>query len=129
VIEAASGLKMTPRDMVKVGAMFLNKGVWKGKQIITEPWVEKSATAFPVNQGIDVPGEDGGKLGYAYSWWTKQYSDSGQTINMFWALGWGGQKIMVLPEVNTVVVFTGGSYTSEVRNFSILEKYVIPAFN
>jgi hypothetical protein len=48
---------------------------------------------------------------------------------MFLALGWGGQKIMVLPEVNTVVVFTGGSYTSEVRNFSILEKYVIPAFN
>ena len=129
VIEAASGLKMTPRDMVKVGAMFLNKGVWKGKQIISEAWVQKSATAFPVNRGIDVPGEDGGKLGYAYSWWTKQYSDSGQMINMFLALGWGGQKIIVLPEVKAVVVFTGGSYTSEVRNFSILEKYVIPAFN
>ena len=129
VIEAASGLKMTPRDMVKVGAMFLNNGVWKGQRIISEPWVEKSATAFPVNRGIDVPGEDGRKLGYAYSWWTKQYSDSGQIINMFLALGWGGQKIMVLPEVNAVVVFTGGSYTSEVRNFSILEKYVIPAFN
>jgi CubicO group peptidase (beta-lactamase class C family) len=129
VIEAASGLKITPRDMVKVGAMFLNNGVWKGQRIISEPWVEKSANAFPINRGIDVPGEDGGKLGYAYSWWTKQYSDSGQIINMFLALGWGGQKIMVLPEVNTVVVFTGGSYTSEVRNFSILEKYVIPAFN
>jgi len=129
VIEAASGLKMTPRDMVKIGAMFLNNGAWKGKQIISEPWVAKSATAFPVNRGIDVPGEDGGKLGYAYSWWTKQYSDSGQTINMFLALGWGGQKIMVLPDVNTVVVFTGGNYTSEVKSFSILEKYVIPALN
>jgi CubicO group peptidase (beta-lactamase class C family) len=115
--------------MVKVGAMFLNNGVWKGQRIISGPWVEKSAAAFPVNQGIDVPGEDGGKLGYAYSWWTKQYSDSGQTINMFCALGWGGQKIMVLPEVNTVVVFTGGSYTSEVKNFSILEKYIIPALS
>jgi CubicO group peptidase (beta-lactamase class C family) len=127
VIEAASGLKMTPRDMVKFGVTFLNNGVWKGKQIISESWVEKSAIAFPVNQGIDVPGEDGGKLGYAYSWWTKHYSDSVKEINMFCALGWGGQKIMVLPEVNMVVVFTGGNYTSEVKSFSILEKYIIPA--
>jgi CubicO group peptidase (beta-lactamase class C family) len=127
VIEAASGLKMTPRDMVKVGVMFLNNGSWKGKQIISQARVEKSATTFPVNRGIDIPGEDGGKLGYAYSWWTKLYSDSGQTINMFLALGWGGQKIIVLPEVNAVVVFTGGNYTSEVKSFSILEKYIIPA--
>lgn len=129
VIEAASGLKMTPRDMVKVGAMFMNKGVWKGNQIISELRVEKSAATFSVNQGIDIPGEDGGKAGYGYSWWNKQYSDSGKEINLFWALGWGGQKIMVLPEVNSVVVFTGGSYTSEVKSFSILEKYIIPALN
>jgi CubicO group peptidase (beta-lactamase class C family) len=129
VIEAASGLKITPRDMVKFGAMFLNNGVWKGKQIISQRWVEKSAATFLINQGIDVPGEDGGRLGYAYSWWTKQYSDSGKEIDIFCALGWGGQKIMVLPEVNTVVVFTGGNYTSEVKSFSILEKYIIPVFN
>jgi CubicO group peptidase (beta-lactamase class C family) len=129
VIEAASGLKMTPRDMIKVGVTFLNNGIWNGRRIISELWLEKSTTAFPVNQDIDVPGEDGEKLGYAYSWWTKQYSNSGQTINMFIALGWGGQKIMVLPEVNMVVVFTGGNYASEVKSFSILKKYIIPALN
>jgi len=48
---------------------------------------------------------------------------------MFWAGGWGGQRIMVFPEVNTVVVFTGGTYTSEVQTFNILEKYVIPAID
>lgn len=129
VIEAASGLKITPRDMAKIGVTFLNKGVWDGKQIISEQWVEKSVTAFPVNNGIDVPGEDGGRFGYSYSWWTKEYSKSGKTINMFWAIGWGGQKIMVFPEVHTVVVFTGGNYTSEVKTFAILEKYIIPALN
>ena len=36
---------------------------------------------------------------------------------------------MVFPEINTVVVFTGGNYRSEVKTFDILEKYVIPAFN
>jgi len=129
VIEAAGGLKMTPRDMVKIGVTYLNNGVWNGEQIISQQWVEKSANSYRDNKGINIPGEDSGKTGYSYSWWTKQYSGSGKEINMFWALGWGGQKIVVLPEVNTVVVFTGGTYTSEVKTFAILEKYIIPALN
>jgi CubicO group peptidase (beta-lactamase class C family) len=109
--------------------LFLNNGVWNDDQIISEQWVEKSATSFPGNDGINVPGTDSGRVGYSYSWWTKQYSNSGKDIHMFWAGGWGGQRIMVFPEVNTVVVFTGGTYTSEVQTFNILEKYVIPAID
>ena len=129
VIEAAGGLKLKPRDMIKIGVTFLDNGVWGGEQVISEKWVSKSATAYSVNNGIIIPGEGSGSTGYSYSWWTKQYSESEKEINMFWALGWGGQKIMVLPEVNTVVVFTGGAYTSEIKNFAILEKYLIPALN
>ena len=33
---------------------------------------------------------------------------------------------MVLPEVNTVIVFTGGTHTSTVKTFNILERYIIP---
>jgi CubicO group peptidase (beta-lactamase class C family) len=129
VIEAAGGLKIKPRDMVKIGVTFLDNGVWDEKRIISGQWVVKCTTEYPGNSGIIIPGEDSGRTGYSYSWWTKQYSKSGKEINMFWALGWGGQKITVLPEVNTVVVFTGGAYTSEIKNFAILEKYIIPAIN
>ncbi|NOY37231.1 MAG: serine hydrolase [Chlorobi bacterium] len=127
VIDAAGGLKITSRDMVKIGVTFLNKGVWNGKQIISGQWAEKSAASFPGNNRIKVPGTDSGRNGYAYSWWTKQYSKSGKRINMNYAGGWGGQYIMVFPELNTVVVFTGGTYTSKIRVFKILEEYVIPA--
>jgi len=129
VIEAAGSLEITPRDMTKFGVTFLNNGVWNGQQIISEQWVEKSATTFPGNTGINIPGEDSGRVGYSYSWWTKQYSESGKEIHMFYAGGWGGQLIMVLPEVNTVVVFTGGNYVTKRPDFNILEKYIIPAFN
>jgi len=129
VIDAASGLKMIPRDMVKIGVTFLNNGVWNGKQIISEQWVEKSATTYPGNTRIKLPGEDSGRVGYSYSWWTKQYSNSGKKINMFWAGGWGGQRIMVFPELNSVVVFTGGNWTSNVQTFKILGKYIIPAIS
>ncbi|MFC2145558.1 serine hydrolase domain-containing protein, partial [Actinomycetota bacterium] len=129
VIDTASGLKITPRDMIKIGVTFLNNGIWNGKQIISQQWVEKSATPFAGNTGIKPPGEDSGRVGYSYSWWTKQYSDSGKDINVYWAGGWGGQRIMVFPELNIVVVFTGGNWTSKVQTFKILEKYVLPAID
>jgi CubicO group peptidase (beta-lactamase class C family) len=128
VIEAAGGLKITPRDMAKIGVTFLNKGGWNGKQIISEQWVEKSATTFPGNHGINIPGEDSGRVGYSYTWWTKQYSNSGKKINMYYAGGWGGQHIMVLPQLTAVVVFTGGNYVTKRPPFKILKKYIIPAF-
>ena len=127
VFETAANLKMTPRDMTKIGVTFLNKGVWNGEQIVSGQWVEKSAAPFPGNTGINVPGEDSGRMGYSYTWWTGEYSRSGQKIHMYTASGFGGQHIMVLPEVNTVVVFTGGNYLTPRPPFKILKKYVIPA--
>jgi CubicO group peptidase (beta-lactamase class C family) len=129
VIEAAAGLKMTPRDMVKFGVMYLNDGAWNGEQIVSEQWVEESAVPFGNNEGIDVPGTDERDVGYSYSWWTKTFYDAGREIDVFYALGWGGQSILVFPDLNTVVVFTGGAYTSTTRTFSLLERYIIPAID
>jgi CubicO group peptidase (beta-lactamase class C family) len=123
VFETGGGLKMTPRDMVKIGVTFLNEGVWNGEQIISEQWVEKSAIPFADNKGIDVPGTDKRNVGYSYTWWTKEYPES----DMFFAGGWGGQNIFVFPELNTVVVTTGGTYTRSTRLMSLLERYIIPA--
>lgn len=120
---------MTPRDMAKIGVTFLNKGVWNGKRIISEEWVQKSATSFPGNHGINIPVTDQRRNGYSYSWWTRLFSNSDERINMYYAGGWGGQNIMVLPELNTVVVFTGGNYTSKTTIFKILKKYIIPAID
>ena len=129
VIEAAAGLKMTPRDMVKFGVMYLNDGAWNGEQIVSEQWVEESAVPFGNNEGIDVPGTDERDVGYSYSWWTKTFYDAGREIDVFYALGWGGQSILVFPDLNTVVVFTGGAYTSTTRTFSLLERDIIPAID
>lgn len=126
-IQAAGGLKLTPRDMIKIGALMLNNGKWNGKQIISEAWLSKCSSPFAGNTRIKIPGEDLGKLGYSYTWWTKTFDYKNQTINMFLAVGWGGQKIMVLPELDMVVAFTGANYDSKVHNFKILEKFIIPS--
>jgi len=122
-----NSLMLSPRAMMKFGIMFLDGGSWNDQQIVSGKWVYKSATAYRGNWEIDIPGEPSGKLGYSYTWWTKEYSAGGKLINMYAAGGWGGQHIMVLPEVNTVVVFTGGNYTTKRPPFKILKKYIIPA--
>ena len=123
-ISTAGGLKLTPRDMLKIGMLMLNDGVWNGKRILPEGWAQKSRENYGSNSGIKIPGEDLGNVGYGYTWWTCHYPGYSSS---FCALGWGGQKIIVLPELNAVVVFTGANFKSEVRQRRILETYVLPA--
>jgi CubicO group peptidase (beta-lactamase class C family) len=127
VIEAGGSLEITPRDMIKIGATCLANGEWNGKQMISTQWIEKIATEFQDNQGINIPGVASGKQGYSYSWWTKDYNHNGDNYNMFDAGGWGGQNIMVIPDLKTVVVFTGGNYTSTAKPHEILDRFIIPA--
>ncbi|MFC2125001.1 serine hydrolase domain-containing protein [Bacteroidota bacterium] len=125
----ANNLRITPRAMTKFGATFLNNGVWNGNRIVSKQWVEKSAVPYSGNQGINVPGEASGRLGYSYTWWTREYAFKGNKIDMYTASGFGGQYIMILPELNTVVVFTCGNYLTRRPPFEILERFILPAIN
>ena len=107
----------------------LNGGSWDGNQIVSENWVEKCTTPWNGNTSIKVPGEDLGKVGYAYTWWTKDFTYNNDDISMFFALGWGGQKIIVIPDLDVVVAFNGANYTSKVHQFEIMESFVLAAIN
>ncbi|MGB5691750.1 MAG: serine hydrolase [Flavobacteriaceae bacterium] len=125
--DTAGGLELTPRAMMKIGMLYLNKGGWKGKQILSERWVEKSLTPFGNNLQINVPGRRSWRHGYTYSWWTKSFED--EEKEMFFAGGWGGQNIMIIPGDELVVVFTGGNYSSVPPPKKIMEKYIVRALN
>jgi len=126
-LETASSLSMTPREMLKFGVLYLNKGNWNGKQILPSEWIEKSATVYHNNYGIQLPIEDSGINGYGYTWWISELDHSGQNITMYRANGWGGQTIMVLPDLDMVLVFTSGNWAKKSRLFKIVEEYILPA--
>ena len=127
MIDAAGSVVLTPRDMLKIGVTFLNGGVWNGTRVISEEWVEKSGTSYPGNSWMNDGDDFYGLKGYGYSWWTHKFVRTGKRIDMYYASGWGGQYIMVIPALNAVVVFTGGNYTTPRPCFDILKKYIIPA--
>ena len=127
VFACDGSMKMKPRDMLKIGVTFLNEGEWNGERVISKAWVKKSKTAYKNNTGIRIPIDDTGKNGYAYTWWTNEVSGGGKKSRAFQASGWGGQEIIVLPDLNMVVVFTGGNYVVKKHYYEILEKFVLPA--
>ncbi len=123
--DAAGGLKISPRSMVKIGVTFLNDGQWQGQQIVSESWVKKSAAPYRMNVDLKVPGEKSWRHGYTYGWWTRYFED--YDLDIYFAGGWGGQNIMIVPDENMVVVFTGGNYTSIPPPKKLMDKYIIPA--
>ena len=105
-------LRMLPHDMAKIGYLYLNKGLWDGKQIIPAAWVGAST-----GEHITAPYFGG----YGYQWWTE---DNG----VYSAQGYAGQLIFVVPEHELVVVFSSNLSDSDFRIPKMLSYYfIIPA--
>jgi len=126
-IATGGSLRLSSRDMLKLGITYLNNGMWNNQRILSENWVEKSSTVYHSNKGIKIPIEDSGKNEYAYTWWMSNLPYSGGKTPMYRAGGWGGQAIMVYPELDMVVVFTGGNYSSRSTLFKIVKNHILPA--
>jgi CubicO group peptidase (beta-lactamase class C family) len=93
----AAYLCIKPRDMVKFGNMILNKGKYDGKQVIPESWIDEMTTT-KISTNNDVPyGPE-----YGYQIWLG--TESGHRYYM--AMGWGGQFIIIFPDLQLVVTAT-----------------------
>jgi CubicO group peptidase (beta-lactamase class C family) len=112
-------LYLTPREMSKFGLLYLDKGVWNGKQVVSSDWVNQSFEKHSVIQNVD----------YGYLWWLKYFDADGVRYYSKAAQGNGGQRIYVFKEQNMVVVITGGNYNSQSPSDELMKKYVLPSFN
>jgi CubicO group peptidase (beta-lactamase class C family) len=127
VVLCSGDLHLIPRDMAKFGLLVLNKGEWKGEQIISSQWCAISTAAFlnPNDYNNEFPWANG----YGYQWWQKTYSYNSKSYASFFASGWGGQNIIIIPKLNLVIVTTAGYwYEAEtISPFSIVADYIIPS--
>lgn len=98
---SGGGIYMRPRDLVKLGQVYLNGGTWNGTRIVSRKWVEQS-----VMPRVTVP--DSSQDGYAWHLHTLRHN--GAPYREYDASGNGGQLMIVLPELDIVVAFTAGNY-------------------
>ena len=110
------GVYMRPRDILKIGAVYASGGKWNGKHIVSPEWIEESTTTkiaiSPKTTGLSeqefANNYFGG--GQAYIWRTDTVKTPDGEYKSYEATGNGGQILLVIPELELSVVFTGGNY-------------------
>lgn len=91
------GLFMCQEDAAKLGQLYLDGGIWKGKQIIPKEWVEQSTA-----KQVDTP-QEMGLYGYGYQIWRGGRKDSFNFNGML------GQNVVVYPDLQMVLVLNAAS--------------------
>jgi CubicO group peptidase (beta-lactamase class C family) len=116
-----NNMALTPRALLKFGRMYLNDGRYEDRQVIPADWVERSWETYGYSQYSH--------HAYGFFWWIDEYA--GQQT--FFAWGYGGQYVFIVPTLDLVVVCTSslndrldGDRHNE-RLQSLLSETVIPA--
>lgn len=120
---AASGLRMLPRDLAKIGSLFLQEGRWNGEQVVPPAWVETALQAHIENQDPESP-RFVMQAGYGYQWWVNTFDTSLGPLKAIAAVGNGGQRIILVPELKMGVTMLGGAY-NDPRYFWTPERLLI----
>ena len=116
---AGGGLFLKPADMLKIGVMILNKGIYNNKRIVSEDWINKSVQSY-FQTSFDISG-------YGYFLWIREMPvNESKTTKVISAEGAGGQKLYIFPEYNLVISFTERNYTTPQVSPLFIEESVLP---
>ena len=115
-INTVCQLSLTPRDMLKLGLLYMNRGRWQGRQILPAAWVDASLERHTTLGDTD----------YGYLWWRPYLQVAGGRHHGYLATGNGGQKIFLWPTLDLVVVMTGGNYNTPSPSNTLAIKYILP---
>ena len=99
---AASGLRMRAPDLVRVGLLVRQRGQWMGRNVVPADWIAASLTpSMDAFEGVK----------YGYHWYLAQLRTGG---GMAMAIGWGGQRLVVVPSLDLVYAIFMGNYSRPV---------------
>ncbi|MGV3551361.1 serine hydrolase domain-containing protein [Rhizobium sp.] len=92
-------MRLSARDLLRVGQLYLDRGMWKGRRLVPEAWVAES-----IRPHVDL----GGGRGYGYLWWSAAAHAPGDRLRadvpLYYASGLGGLFIVVVPDHDLAVV-------------------------
>jgi hypothetical protein len=111
------GFMVTLEDIVKLGLLYLNRGTWQGRQILSESWVADAS--FPHADNAITPGASADwTRGYGYQFWRSRYGFRGD--------GAFGQYCLILPEFDAVLALSSETENMQ-EPLDIIWKYLPPA--
>lgn len=106
------GLTLSPVDMAKIGQLYLNKGIWDERQIVSSKWIANSTTEHSRWQKEN--------LAYGYLWWIIDEKE-----RAYAAMGDGGNTIYVNEAKNIVVAITSLFVPRAKDRIEFIQNYVV----
>ncbi len=107
------GLTLSPADMAKIGQLYLNGGMWNGKQIVSTGWIDESTKEHSRWEKLN--------LSYGYLWWV-------ENGNGYEAMGDGGNVIYVNTK-RKIVIAIAALFAPKVKDrIELIKKYIEPMF-
>ena len=107
-------MRLSARDLARFGQLYLNGGAWIGRRILDRDWIAESTRSHsPL----------GGGRGYGYLWWTAEPHAPGDALSVdtaiYYASGYGGQYIVVVPDLDAVVVHRAANVDNGIDHASM----------
>ena len=99
LVDTEGGLYLSAHDLARIGYLYLKDGIWAGQRLLAEGWVRESTTPH-----VAVARSN---FAYGYQWWLRPYDASDPGKFAYTGLGYGGQRLFVVPEYDLVAVFMG----------------------
>jgi CubicO group peptidase (beta-lactamase class C family) len=105
--------------MLKVGQVMLDGGTWNGKRVLSEKWAIDS---------LEEQVRKDEKIQYGYQWWLHTFKTSNGRVITAMGKGYGGQFIMIAPELNLVAVTTALNFKKAGKSWELkFSDYILPA--
>ena len=93
---SGGGIFINTEDHARFGLLFLNEGNWNGTQLISKSWIKNAISS------------SNAQINYGYMWWLNKKGTSrfweGVPENVYYAAGFGGNFIVIIPDDNIVIV-------------------------
>jgi len=133
----AGNFFILPDDMIKIGELVLNNGIYQKKRIVSSKWIRMMTAKLTEIENFSNVRISKNKEAipqptyYGYTWYNEKIVTRQLSYNVVFASGNGGQYIMIVRDINLVVVFTGNSYNSSKSKlpFDIMIRYILPVLN
>jgi CubicO group peptidase (beta-lactamase class C family) len=115
-----NNLALSPKALLAFGRLYLDGGVFNGKRVLTQAWIKESWTPRFFNSSYNARHDSG------YLWWHTKFA--GQSTWFAW--GFGGQFLFIVPAADSVVVFTGNpdatSRGGNTQIYDLMDETIVP---
>lgn len=119
-VYSGGGHQVIARDYLKLAQLYLDRGTWRGRRILSQDWIDQSIQ----------PRFKLGSRMYGYLIWMQDYQYRGATVRTYCALGNGSQNACWIPELDLAITLFGANYNSPTINYLLNEfipRRILPA--